>query len=217
MAEVLTSGRRMRGPGGGRWNVSGGVQPVGLRTPTRLLLNGGSGSVPERVWPMGGTGRQALDPGPSGNWGRAIDGAPRSFWLRSKGVHSEHICKRKQSGPSANEATQRRMSRGPNPCEGVRKRVVRRPPRVPSRTAGPLGCRPCTQGRPLQAESLAEDDGVRRALGRDSRGSRLAAAVATDRRNHQLPEAGCVLRPDEHGGTAAGLDVAPPTSDIVAS
>ncbi len=28
------------------------------------------------------------------------------------------------------------------------------PPRVPSRTAGPLGCRPCTQGRPLQAERL---------------------------------------------------------------
>jgi len=58
---------------------------VGLRTPTRMPLNGGSGSVPERVWPMGEQADKRSIPGPSGNSGRAIDGAPRSFWVALEG------------------------------------------------------------------------------------------------------------------------------------
>ena len=78
----------------------------GLRTPTRLPLSGGSGSVPERVWPMGGKVDRTRFPAPGGNgrgqacgWRSAIVlGCGRRGVCRK--ASQDQINRRKQSGAS---------------------------------------------------------------------------------------------------------------------
>ena len=81
----------------------------GLRTPTRLPLSSGSGSVPRRAsGPWGDGPTSARFPARAGTLGRAIDGAPRSLLgVRSvRASAGKHICKRKENGASVNERPQ---------------------------------------------------------------------------------------------------------------
>ena len=150
MARVLTSGRHMRGPRGGRWQclgwrpAGGSTDPdphapkrrVGVRTRARLA-HGGNRPTSARF------------PAPAGTRAEPLMAPRGRSGLRSKGVCPEHICKRKQIGASANEASQRASRKAQVPVKS-RESVLQNARRAYSLgLAGPLGCRPCTQGRPL--------------------------------------------------------------------
>ena len=105
MARVLTSGRHMRGPRGGRWQclgwrpAGGSTDPdphapkrrVGVRTRARLA-HGGNRPTSARF------------PAPAGTRAEPLMAPRGRSGLRSKGVCPEPIRKRKQIGASANEA-----------------------------------------------------------------------------------------------------------------